>query len=222
MRSRIAILGLVTVLLSACSGPLIHPEATTSPAVEQAVAAAIPPGPEGTRTNGSPPAVPPTASPASPTPAAIVTPTPVMTPHAASNSGAPQPAAPPPSAEQHEIGFHATGLFNDGALAVTFSDLAEDSRCPLDVDCVWSGMVTVLLTVAAEGQPAETITMGGFSTSTGAIQKAIPDQTGPATVEYAGSTLHLIAVRPYPVHAAQPTPSEEYSVMIAVTPSEAR
>jgi hypothetical protein len=43
------------------------------------------------------------------------------------------------------LDFGASTTVQDGNLAVTISDVTEDSRCPANVSCGWSGMVVVAL-----------------------------------------------------------------------------
>jgi hypothetical protein len=39
---------------------------------------------------------------------------------------------------------------------ITFNRVTEDSRCPVDVQCVWAGDAKIELTVARNGAPDET------------------------------------------------------------------
>jgi hypothetical protein len=42
---------------------------------------------------------------------------------------------------------------------VTFREVREDSRCPVDVQCVWAGDAKVEVTIARTGAPTETKTL---------------------------------------------------------------
>jgi hypothetical protein len=42
---------------------------------------------------------------------------------------------------------------------ITFNEVREDSRCPVDVTCVWAGDAKVDVTIARSGVPAETRTL---------------------------------------------------------------
>jgi hypothetical protein len=42
---------------------------------------------------------------------------------------------------------------------VTFREVREDSRCPVDVQCVWAGDAKVEVTIARTGTPTETKTL---------------------------------------------------------------
>lgn len=50
------------------------------------------------------------------------------------------------------------GVGDDG-LIVGFRGVRQDSRCPVDVDCVWSGDAAVALTVAVGRASPRTITL---------------------------------------------------------------
>jgi hypothetical protein len=45
----------------------------------------------------------------------------------------------------------------DGRLTVRFASVAEDSRCPAKVDCVWAGNAKVSLVVQSPGGRATTV-----------------------------------------------------------------
>ena len=42
---------------------------------------------------------------------------------------------------------------------VTFKEVREDSRCPVDVTCVWAGDAKIDVVIARTGLPAETMTL---------------------------------------------------------------
>jgi hypothetical protein len=85
-----------------------------------------------------------------------------------------QPQSPPEAApgpqvsnevraqlEQMEAPFHAPGTVTArlgetvrlGNVSVRPLEFLEDSRCPLDVDCVWAGRVRVKVSVSGAGEP---------------------------------------------------------------------
>src|SRR5688572_2065956 len=49
------------------------------------------------------------------------------------------------------ISARDTIALDNGALSVTFEEVKADSRCPLDVSCVWEGDATVVLWVKKSG-----------------------------------------------------------------------
>jgi hypothetical protein len=44
-----------------------------------------------------------------------------------------------------------------GSLGVTFESVVGDSRCPVDVDCVWAGNAEIVLEVAKDGEEPASI-----------------------------------------------------------------
>lgn len=54
----------------------------------------------------------------------------------------------------YDIGFSESVTFDQNK-KLTFVDVVTDSRCPIDVDCVWPGEVTIALQAICK--PADTI-----------------------------------------------------------------
>jgi hypothetical protein len=48
-----------------------------------------------------------------------------------------------------------TATVNGTSVRITFNRVADDSRCPLDVQCVWAGDAKIELTVAGQGGRAD-------------------------------------------------------------------
>jgi hypothetical protein len=48
-----------------------------------------------------------------------------------------------------------TATVNGTNVRITFNRVADDSRCPLDVQCVWAGDAKIELTVAGQGGPSD-------------------------------------------------------------------
>lgn len=85
----------------------------------------------------------------------------------------------------------------DDGLRVRFEGVAEDSRCPKDAICIWSGQVIVEVTTGRDG----------------ARHSLKPDET--ATVD--GYRLKLVRVEPYPSSEAPIEPSQ-YRATFVVLP----
>jgi hypothetical protein len=49
-----------------------------------------------------------------------------------------------------------TAAVNGNGARITFNKVTDDSRCPVDVVCIWAGDAKIQLTVARNGSPAET------------------------------------------------------------------
>lgn len=89
--------------------------------------------------------------------------------------------------------------------SIVFKEVTSDSRCAVDVDCVWAGRAEVALRFNNFDQVFnDTLAFGDF---TGSIHT---DQ-----VEFAGRTIRLLAVSPDNL-AGQTIPQNEYKVTLAV------
>ncbi|MCW5860967.1 MAG: hypothetical protein KIS63_21915, partial [Caldilineales bacterium] len=109
---------------------------------------------------------------------------------------------------------------DENRMRVTFAEVTRDSRCPADVVCAWSGIVDVQLQVEMAGHPAEQIRLGGATNSEGVVLGPVVEASGPTAAWYAGYTITLQQVTPYPAHANQSLPSEAYAVTLLVAPAE--
>ncbi|NNH70508.1 hypothetical protein HLB23_11645 [Nocardia uniformis] len=68
---------------------------------------------------------------------------------------------PPPKSVNAELGAEftlapgSTGHIDSDRVQVLFREVTEDSRCPVDVDCVWPGDAAVVVTVTVENAESE-------------------------------------------------------------------
>ncbi len=82
------------------------------------------------------------------------------------------PTGPTGSAELGEpfqLPWHGGVSVGAGDLTIDFEvyfeDVVEDSRCPTQVNCAWSGIATVALSVKTDEQPATTLLLSDISLS---------------------------------------------------------
>lgn len=87
-----------------------------------------------------------------------------------------------------------------GEITVGFNSVAEDSRCPTGVQCVWEGDAEVVLTL---GGPA------------GIESVRLHTTLDPRVVDFGGYEVELRAVAPYPVDGEAIEP-DDYVVQLAV------
>jgi len=73
----------------------------------------------------------------------------------------------------------------DARLKVSFQAVAEDSRCPEDVTCVWAGNAKIVLVVNRSGRP------GGAKTIT------LNSGLNPKHITYQGYDIKLVGVEPH-------------------------
>ncbi|OBK72818.1 hypothetical protein [Mycobacterium sp. 1274761.0] len=95
---------------------------------------------------------------------------------------------------------------SDENLRVRFTGVLEDSRCPLDVECFWTGQARVAVEVQSPGRPAAT---AEFNTN------PAPGQNR-QTVQAGGLTISLKALEPYPQAPDDPRPFEDYRAQLLV------
>ena len=86
-------------------------------------------------------------------------------------------------------------------LTVTFRDVAQDSRCPIDVQCPWAGDAEIELRLSHNGRSATAL---------------LHTNGEPKQVEYDGYVVQLLAVEPSK-SAAREIAKSEYVVTVRVT-----
>jgi hypothetical protein len=80
-------------------------------------------------------------------------------------------------------------------IAVTFKGVTSDSRCAVDVQCVWAGNAAVKITLTKGSGPAtEAVLNTGIE---------------PRSIVYADHTVRLIGLKPLP-HSGQTIPPGDY------------
>ena len=98
-----------------------------------------------------------------------------------------------------ELAFGATASCTCGAPDITFADVVADSRCPLNVECIWEGEVIVKLSVDGED-----VQLGLSSIDTAPEM----DTIGQWSVQ-------LLEVNPYPEDPVE-IPEEDYELKLIV------
>jgi len=66
-----------------------------------------------------------------------------------------QESSHPNLGEEFELAVHQTAQIRAENISVTFQQVLEDSRCPIDVTCIWAGIAEVSLRVAVSGSERE-------------------------------------------------------------------
>ena len=121
-----------------------------------------------------------------------------------------------PMNEPFVQGYGSAAVLDGGKLTVVFEKVVEDSRCPADVMCAWSGQVVVTLLVETAGEAVQTVNLGGFTDYEGVLRPQRPELDTTPSVTVGGYTIELLAVTPYPAHNAAPPAPEEYQVQLQV------
>ena len=117
-----------------------------------------------------------------------------------SGAGFAQESSPPKVGEEFELAVHQTAQITAENISVTFQEVLEDSRCPVDVTCIWAGLAKVSLQVSVSGQERE------FSLSTSPPENS---------AEFENYTFWLIKVRPVP-RSDRSTDRSAYFVTVRV------
>lgn len=90
-----------------------------------------------------------------------------------------------------------------GGLHVAFDRIVGDSRCPVDVACVWQGDGVAQVALSQGGQSPQTFELH--------TAKAKP-------VSYAGYDVELVRLRPE-AHSTEPIAPESYRLTVRVSPT---
>ncbi len=123
-----------------------------------------------------------------------------------SGPGFAQESSHPNLSEEFELAVHQTAQFTTENISGTFQQVLEDSRCPIDVTCIWAGLVEVSLRVAVSGHERE------LSLST------LPPEN---SALFENHIFRLIKVRPLP-RANQDIDGSAYFVTVMVEGDEDR
>lgn len=117
------------------------------------------------------------------------------------SSGSDLTASRGPADAEVELAVGETASLPDAPLRITLLGVPADSRCPVDVTCVWEGDVEIRLEVEPGDEPAREI--------------ALHSTLEPREVAVGGFELSLLEVRPEPRSGTQ-IPPERYRIRIGV------
>lgn len=74
---------------------------------------------------------------------------------------------------EFELGVGDRAIFRGYGVEVRFEGITADSRCPVDVTCVWEGDAAAVVLLSAPGEAADTTTLhtalDGASTDAGSL-----------------------------------------------------
>jgi len=91
-------------------------------------------------------------------------------------------------------------------LRLRFAEVPEDSRCPTQVDCVWTGQARIAISVHPDGSPA---TDAEFNTNPAPGQTVKVAEVGPYSIE-------LQSLDPYPQTPDDPIAFDDYRATLMV------
>ncbi len=91
-------------------------------------------------------------------------------------------------------------------LHLRFTDVLEDSRCPTEVECFWTGQARIAVSVQPAGHPPTTVDFNTNPAPGQNVQKAQVD----------GYTISLKSLDPYPRTRDDPISFEDYEATLSV------
>ncbi|MCW2514665.1 MAG: hypothetical protein JWR11_3707 [Mycobacterium sp.] len=105
------------------------------------------------------------------------------------------------------LGGGQEASINGADLRVRFTDVLEDSRCPKQVECFWTGQARMAIVVQPAGDSPTTLE---FNTNPAPGQAV-------STVQVGGYTITLRSLDPYPQTPDDATSLEDYRATLSVT-----
>jgi hypothetical protein len=90
-----------------------------------------------------------------------------------------------------------------GELQIQFLGVSQDSRCPMDVECIWAGNAKITLKVSLKDSTKETVI-------------TINSYTEPTAAVYEGFRIEFVDLRPVP-RSDRPINPAEYRVTLKVS-----
>ena len=118
-----------------------------------------------------------------------------MTPSQPGSAGGVKTAIQVEAGKVFDLAVGQEARIQGSPVTVRFRSVAEDSRCPSDVQCVWAGNAVVKISLSSgEGPNSES---------------ALNTTLEPKATQYGGYTIRLVGVRPTPKSGTK-IPATEY------------
>ncbi len=109
--------------------------------------------------------------------------------------------------QEFTIGGGQEAVFGGDDLRVRFSELLEDSRCPTEVECFWTGQARIAVVVQPTGRRTTT---AYFNTNPAPGENV-------STVRADRYAIELKKLEPYPRTPDDPIPFSDYCATLLVT-----
>lgn len=101
-----------------------------------------------------------------------------------------------------QLAMGQTAFLSTENLSVTFQDVLEDSRCPVDVVCIWAGNAKVTLEVKQTGKATQTLVLNST--------------LEPREVAYEGFRIRYEGLMPQP-RSDHPIRREDYRLSLSIS-----
>ncbi len=108
-----------------------------------------------------------------------------------------------PASREIVLGLGDDIRLEGSVLRISFGEVLEDSRCPVDVTCVWEGNGKVVIGIAAGMGPTHALILN--------------TSLEPRSVVWSGIRVTLLEFSPDP-HAGTTIPPEDYAVRLRLEP----
>jgi hypothetical protein len=108
--------------------------------------------------------------------------------------------------QQFELKINQSASINSGEVKVNFLRVIEDSRCPADVDCVWSGQIQVAVNVSVKGSTPKTLSL---------INRA--GNKNISTKKFKKYSIEFVKAEPYPKNTNQQTKPADQIISLIVS-----
>ena len=108
-------------------------------------------------------------------------------------------------ATQFQLKVQQTAIIQPEDIQIKFLNVTQDSRCPSDVNCVWEGLVTIVVNIKQNDQD-----LGNFKLTQRGGQENLAAQT------FIGQKIELIEVSPYP-KSTEPIQLSDYIATLVVS-----
>ena len=112
----------------------------------------------------------------------------------------------PSLGQEFVVGGGQEAVLRRNDLSVRFSELLEDSRCPTEVECFWTGQARIAVIVQPTGSPSTT---AYFNTNPAPAENVQSVRAGDYSVE-------LKKLEPYPRTPDEPIPFQDYRATLLV------
>jgi hypothetical protein len=112
----------------------------------------------------------------------------------------------PSLGQEFVLGGGQEAVFRGDDLNVRFSELLEDSRCPTEVECFWTGQARIAVIVQPTGRPSTT---AYFNTNPAPRENVQTVRAGDYSVE-------LKKLEPYPRTPGDPISFSDYRATLLV------
>jgi hypothetical protein len=111
--------------------------------------------------------------------------------------------------QEFTLGGGQEAVFTDGGLHLRFAEVLEDSRCPTEVECFWTGQARIAVVVRSAGLASATVDFDTNPATGQNVQTAVAD----------GYAVSLKSLDPYPRTPDDPIRFEDYRATLSVQKS---